>query len=273
MKKIQIDFEHKNCSAEIYVNGIPIRKYNDSDQPFVSIPLTYYRVDGINEIELLVNPGDSPSTARFDEKTISAAGVYASVRLVEYPLGVYPKDPSGKVLVEVMYQGTLNERASFPKSVKAAVDLGRTVGRWAWQDAEDLKLDKSTTTEITEVIREIHKAWGDGDGKTIIKRAKIRWDDGDKIAKRSIDERKKKEQQFIEEMKEGPEQTPYEWIMEPFDPSTFDLRVVAGGKMVQAIDKNYKPIVRTKPIPSMDGFVVDYPMFLSRIKGEWYIVR
>ena len=60
-KMIHVEMEHKNCSAEVYINDIPLDKYDAGDQPFISIPAHEYLIDGINKLELVVNPGPTPS--------------------------------------------------------------------------------------------------------------------------------------------------------------------------------------------------------------------
>ena len=97
---IHVEMEHKGCAAELYVNGIPIVKCNASEQPFISIPAHLELISGINNIEIIVNPGITPSKAREGNIQMDATGCYVKARLVRYPVDVYPGDSSGEVLID-----------------------------------------------------------------------------------------------------------------------------------------------------------------------------
>ena len=267
--KIQIDLEHKNCSVEMRLNDIPIRKYDAKEQPFVSVSAGYYLVDNVNTLELIINPGPTPSQARTGNTEMPQDEIYAALKLVDYPLGVYPGDPSGKILAKIEYTGLAGKNDTFPKTLTYRVDLGKQHVRWAWQDGADIKLDNDTKKEIMSLLMELRDAFTKGDGQKILDLAKMRLGDGDR-ANPAVD-RNKQNQRFIEHFKEY-ESYP-DWGMEPLSPLEADFRIVAGGKMVECIRNDWQPLIISKPLKDWDGDRYDYRVFLSKIKGKLHIVR
>jgi hypothetical protein len=51
------------------------------------------------------------------------------------------------------------------------------------------------------------------------------------------------------------------------DPAEYDLRLIADGQMIEAIAKDWLPIVRM----ANDDFC--YRMLLGRVDGEWQLMR
>ena len=267
--KIQIDLEHKNCSVEMRLNDIPIRKYDAKEQPFVSVAAGYYLVDNVNTLELIINPGPTPSQARTGNTEMPQDEIYAALKLVAYPLGVYPGDPSGKILAKIEYTGLAGQNDTFPKVLMYRVDLGKQHGRWAWQDGADIKLDNDTKKEIMSLLNVLHDAFVKGDGQKVLDLAKLRLDDGAR-ANSAVD-RNKQHQLFINDIKRY-ESYP-DWGMEPLSPLEAEFRIVANGKMVECIRHDWQPLLVSTPLKKRDGGRYDYRVFLSKIKGKLHIVR
>ena len=264
-KMIQVEIEKRNCGVELYVNGIPMRKSLLS-QPFNSISAHQYLIDGVNEIELVIFPGPTPSQVRIGHYEKDSAGIFAETKLVKYLVDVYPRDTSGELLVKTMWQGESNNKEIFPKIVKAKADLGHMFGRWPWQDAEKLELNKQTTNEIVEYVKAFHKAFTAGDGKQILSLAKMRLD----AAYRAYPgaDREHESSLFIndvEERKNNPA-----WKVTPLNPTQFDFRLCAGDRMVEIVNKDWKPTIRG--IFEDTGEEYSYRMFLSRINGKFHMV-
>ena len=268
-KMIHVEMEHKNCSAEVYINDIPLDKYDAGDQPFISIPAHEYLIDGINKLELVVNPGPTPSHAKRGSLKLDTTSIFGKARLVRYPVGVFTGDPSAEVLAEVIYRGKKGNQEMFPKVLSTNVDLGPMFGHWAWQDAETVMLDRKTVDSVMNYVKVIQEAYGKGDGELIIKKSKIELDETHRAY--PARNRANSERLFIRDMQEN--SILPGWKIEPLNSILPDLRVVANGKMIEAIARDWKPLVRTKPIPEYNNDVFDYQMFLSKINGEWQIVR
>ncbi|WP_020586520.1 hypothetical protein [Desulfobacter curvatus] len=273
--KIGVDYlmyaelEVRNCSAEGYINGIPfhICRFDSSESPKVSFPVNQYLIDGQNMIELVINPGPTPSKAKEGKNVEKADGIAAEFRLVTYPVGVFVGDESGKTICRASWHNEKGGEATFPMSFTSVVDLGPVFGPCLWQKADVLRLDKSTTNQVIDFIKVIYDAYEAGKPEIINKLASIRLNEG----YRAYPERDRSTmgRRFAVNLKKRAAMK--EWTMLPFNPDLFDLRLCAGGRMVECIRKDWQPIVAATLEDK--NVVYSYAMFLSRINGQWVIVR
>ena len=264
-KMIQVEMEKRNCDVEAYVNGIPMWR-SLFDQPFNSVSAHEYLIDGVNKLELVVFPGPTPSIARTEQQERDSTGVYAEARLVKYLIDVYPGDQSGEVLTRVVWQGQDNKKEVFPKIVTEKTDLGPMFGRWVWQDAEKLVLNKQTMDEITKYIKNFHQAFSAGDGKFILNLAKMSQD----ATYRAYPGRDREEDdaldlQDFQKRKENPA-----WKVSPLNFTQFDFRLCAEDRIVEVINKDWKPTIRG--VFQDTGRDYSYSMLLSRINGQFHMV-
>ena len=264
-KMIQVEMEKRNCDVEVYVNGIPMRRSLFS-QPFNSITAHQYLIDGANEIELVIFPGSTPSQARLGKQEHDVTGVYAEARLVKYPVGVYPRDPSGEVLTKITWHGQTNEKEVFPKIVSMKSDLGPMFGRWIWQDSEKLVLNKHTMDEITKYVKEFHSAFLKGDGRNILNSGKMRFD----AVYRAYPGRNRENDDALDLRDIKERQDNPAWKVTPLNPTQFDFRLCAGNRLVEIVNKDWKPTIRG--IFEDTGEEYSYRMFLSRINGKFHMV-
>jgi hypothetical protein len=263
-KMIHAEIRLKGCAAEMYVNGIPLTKIEAPPQSFISMPVPQYLLDGTNLLELVVNPGPTPSQARTPQGKKPAKGMSAEVRLVRYPVGVFTGDLSGEILAKAEWSGKDDEEA-FPILLSTSCDLGAQFGRWAWQDATKITLNDATRVEILTVVRNVYNAYQSGKADFILNLDRIRITEaaqaypGSDIAQDN--------QLFSRDLTANIANP--NWQMLPFDEAQFDFRLAAQGRLVECIRKDWNQIVAGK----IKEDILDYPMFLAKIKGQWQIVR
>lgn len=263
---IYVEVNKQNCDVELYVNGIPMRR-SSINQAVASIPAHQYLVDGVNEIELVVNPGPTPTQARTAQRELDATGVHAVARLVKYPVGVYPGDTSGEVLGTVQWTGQSSKKEVFPKVVTAKIDLGSMFGRWQWQDAEQVMMDKKTLSEVTNYAANFFAAFSASNGQEMLNFAHLRLEEGSKAYPGKV--LAEDNSLFLRDVEERKKNT--HWKVTPLQPALFDFRVCANGRMVEMVNSDWKPPFRGTFEGSDEEY--SYRMFLSKIKGQWKMVR
>lgn len=263
---IYLELNKNNCDVELYVNGIPMRSSSTSGDK-ASIPVHQFLVDGKNEIEIVVNPGPTPSKARTAQRELDSTGVQASARLVKYPVGVYPGDASGEVLGSVQWAGQNAKKEIFPKIVASTVDLGQLFGRWQWQDAEVVTLDKITLAEISAYVEKFYAAFSASNGQEMLAFSKLRLEESDKSypGKNPAEENA----MFLKDVEKRKQNKA--WKVTPLRPPLFDFRACANGRMVQIINSDWKSPFHGTFEGSDKEY--SYRMFLSKIKGQWVMVR
>lgn len=125
-----------------------------------------------------------------------------------------------------------------------------------------LTLDKATWTSAVEVIENIQKCYAKGEAGPIVALAKIKHAETERAFPAY-------EPGMLEAMFEDQLATYTDhpkWKPGSLSRDSYDLRLVADGRMIEAIAKDWRPIVR------MQGGAFAYRVMLGRIKGKWHIL-
>jgi len=286
---IHADLRVKKCIAEFYLNDIPLRRLNSSFQGFYSEAAHIWLVDGINEVKVVVCPGTTPSRAQVpppgdsvvsapkdaeDEKTAKESekedtggggDKEASISIVQYPVGVFAGDESsGQLMMKAEWTSVQAPAPKFPCVVSESRDLDRMFGTWAWQKADRLDLE-ADMSEVKGAVMYIHRAFEDGDGKRIAEMARHYLED----IGRAIPAYGTKRFTMDMIMDINGNAGRKGWTM-PIDCEEMDFRLCADGRLVQIIDRNWHPTIRT--IPQPDGEIYPFPVLIGRIDGELQIL-
>lgn len=263
---IHAEIELTRCTAELYVNGIPLRRKSHPGDRFASLAAHQYLIGGDNRLELLVEPGPTPSRARaVEERTRAMPGSAAIARIVRYEAGGFANHEEGEVLAEVKWEGEADTREAFPKSAGATVALGSR-SRWSWQDAPPLTLDEATRAEIEGVLSTVSRCFEQGDPAPLLRLLAPRFDEG--IRAYPVNDRETLTRELSAYVNEVAHDG---WKVRPLDPEGFDFRLCAGDRMVELVDRDWLPSLRffAPDEPEPYGYV----MFLARIDGRLAIVR
>jgi hypothetical protein len=253
------------CPVELYVNDIPVARAGGEIQPFASVPVPEFIIDGENSLTLVICSGPTPSSAvnsgdcewgpKADPKMEAVARI---ARLAD---GVMAEPGEGETLIELQWNG--EDGDSLPTVVTVTGDLGKQFGPWKWQSADELTLDEATRKSATAFIGTIKVAYEKCDPEPIIACAKIKHSE----AERAYPAYEKGFfEPMIREKLTGMKDAP-EWKPRNLPLDQYDLRLVAGGRMIEAIAKDWRPIIR------MDNDDYCFRMMFGRINGQWQIMR
>ncbi|MCZ6643284.1 MAG: hypothetical protein O7F71_17045 [Gammaproteobacteria bacterium] len=255
------------CKAELYVNQIPVTRIDPDQQDFVSMPVQQLLVDGVNSVELLLEPGLEPSRSRAPAEPKETEGMRALARLVRYPDGAFPDDESGTVIMTRSWEGASGQILDFPGIFECSSDLGPALGRWSWQDADRLTLDGAEMAELQRVLGDLHQAFANGEANRVTQLCQPRYRDGAvAYPARSYESIVAQ----ITRMLQADSQRD-DWQMEPLNAAQWDLRLCAQNRMVEAIDRDWRPIIRTRTRD--DGIPFEFPALLAKIDGQFRVVR
>lgn len=265
----------QGCTAELYVNGVPLRRRRSggaplpgsSAGPFASIPVQQYLVPGDNRIEILIEPGPTPRRAREPESSMRRMpGAAAVARVVRFEEGAFVDSENGEILAEVKWEGAADEDEAFPKSAGVTAALGARSGRWSWQDAPPITLDDATGAEIAHVLGTVAQAFERGDPAPVLALLKTRFDEGIRAYPRNDSETLTKElSNYVRDAAAD------KWKVRSLDPGAFDFRLCAGDRLVELVDRDWQPSLRFE-VPEEDE-PYGYPMMLARIDGRLAVVR
>lgn len=258
-----IDLSTYHAPYEMRINDIPFRSESADSIHTYSQPAHLYLVDGTNEIELAIPPGPSPSQWRTRPERSVPEFAHLRAKLVRYSVGdtIFS---GGLALVSLSWSA--NERLQ-GDSLRRQFELFPGFGRWAWQDAPKLVLDSHTIGEAIELVRHVRSAFVRRDASAIaqvaslvyndiaraypsITRSQLQFDFADMIERRSVVE---------------------QWEMAPLVESTLDFRLCGHDRMLDCIDRFWRPLIFARN--SASNRVFSYPIKLARIGGALRIVR
>ena len=276
VKVLQLDFFVSRCEAEVYINGIPIRYYKEHAQAS-SVPLLPYVIEGMNTLELVIDPGPTPSKALEGAEVVENAKRtnekgFAEAKVVRYPDGVYPGDPSGEVLATLGFD-VIAATAKKPRIARATFEIKKgdepNLVRWAWVDAKkiDLKKDEENIRRTVEYVWQCFSR-GDFTGEMFaLNQVSFQESFHAYPASLDVDANRRDMEEYFRNLAAKPD-----WAVEPLDMNQFDFRLCADDRMVQIINKNWMPTVRSLMMKS-SGRVINYAMFLGKVNGKFVALR
>jgi len=267
---IHAQLEVGDCTAELSVNGIPATRiaWSPTRIPIENVAAAQLLIPGTNMLELLVEPGATPSVARTDKRELPFKKMWAVARLVRFHDGASGLPEEGEILAEVKFrwEDASLDRQTFPQSTAIQVEMGAAFGRWAWQDAPELVQGDALREEANAVLDEVEAA--------------IRAFHADRFWSLT-------ELQIADVLRAYPAVTEgflrsdlatmfdhYRKMKDPVmarDRDAQDFRLVAGDKLLHCIDKDWSTTFKLRD-PD-DASAVPYTIMLGRIGGKLRIVR
>lgn len=260
-------------AAEFWLNDIPVIRL-DENSGFAGIQVNHLLVEGENEVEMVLFHGDEPLESKTgplppkEPKPPQAVDpkLKASVSLCKYPYGAAVGGPDRTELFQMTWGPSEETTIVVPLSVKDTCTPGMPAPRWKWQDADLLELDRETILELVELLESMCESIGRGDPEPFLERSAIRLQEIAVAYETDPAEKEDLIRRVIPQ--DGANES---FSMEALDPAMFNFRLCGGGRLIEAIAKDWKPLVRGGP--DAQGNPLAYDMILARIDGEWCIVR
>ncbi|OGS19038.1 MAG: hypothetical protein A2219_08235 [Elusimicrobia bacterium RIFOXYA2_FULL_50_26] len=254
--------------AEVYVNDIPLGLYDPVKSPSETQPVNQYLVDGKNEVAVVIEPGPTPSQSqslRREEKLAESGSI--QIQLTQYPEGVFPGSSSGQELLKIEWSADAGQTVTVPIRQSKIADLGRMYGVWQWQTAPRLDLSTARVAEVQRLLQQLVESLQRGDGTLFVSLAGVKFEENGRAYGLGVGERKEKWRDDLAEMAGEKD-----WRVLPVAQTGMDLRLCAGGRMIECIGRDWMPVLRANP--DAEGLpTVRYPIFLADIGGKLQIVR
>lgn len=258
--------EAKGCTAELLLNDIPLARIHPGRERFEALPVEEYLIPGSNWLEILVEGGKRPATARTDKRELDIADATVTAWLMRVEPGMLPDPARREILATVTFDRSLGYTDSrvFPQSRAVEVDLSRP-RRWSWQDAPDLTLDAALIDEVDAALEELAEAYRSRSANLVHGLSEILEKDAlsvypnltDAVLDLSLSE-------AFAKMAEAA--VP----VLPRDRASYSFRLVAGGRMVQCLDDDWSPSLK---LGHPSGTPMRVSAMLARIGGRLRLVR
>ena len=261
MNLLYADVTVENCIAELWLNDIPLGRATPAISN-VSVGAQMYVVDGDNSMELIVQPGFEPARARDRSTQPLPENASAHGRLVALAPGQFTDDPKAPVLLGAAWPGGAG---TAPYSVHARNFLGTMFGPWAWQSAPRLQLDAATTGAVHEVLERIRVSLQQGDPAVLGSLAMPKFEAAARaFPTRSLTDTVRQFSAVVTRNAASPG-----WQMPPLDPTQFNFRLVAGGRLIECVNRDWRATVRSAPRGG--GVPYYFPMFLGLAGGRFAV--
>lgn len=260
----------EECVAELYVNGAPISRLDyRRGVTMENTAAEQWIIPGTNTVEVLVEPGSTPSLARYEERDLERKPIVAIARLIRFEDGARGTVESGQLLAEAKWEWTPDkpDTQRFPKSEKATVDLGAAHGAWAWQSAPVLTLDDALIAEARAVIDDLEAAIRGGHVDRLWNLTELQQRECLRAFPAVSEEFVKTElASMVQNFREGGDAS---FLVR--DPAEHDFRLVCGGRLLELVDKDNQPSFRMVDPGTQQ--VSYFPTFVGRHGNELRVMR
>lgn len=264
-----IEAKVKGCAAEFYLNGFPLTVCSEDKGLELVQPVNQYVIDGENELAFVVKPGPIPSQAesgppegKTEAEVYVTGGESVTVSLCRYPYGAVTGGEERQVLQTLAWPLEIHEEThEYPLRMSVRFPVKTGTGPWQWEGLPEITLDDAARGEIAVFLEGLRTSLAERDPEPFLAAAAPRFDE---LAKAYEDPPFKKRNIFRRTLDEVDG-------MAELDPETFDLRLAAGGRLVECLANDWDPILRGAP--DKDGNEDHYDMFIGREAGAWKIYR
>ena len=270
--QIQAQLEIEGCTAELYLNDVPVMRLRPGDMKVQLLAVEQLVIPGKNRLEVLVEPGPTPNTAREASRVLEKGALgeapRASAKLVRFTITEEPSIADPEILMEATWQWPIgpDDPVLFPQSAVAERDLGDGRGPWRWQSLPPHVLDRGLHDEVMRFLDEMEAAFLQGD-------LDLLWD----LSRQQNEDVQRCYPGLTETFLRGDMARVVDFYRRspdpvfPRDPARTALRLAAGGRMLHVIDRDWTPTYKLRD-PD-DGTAVGVPMLLGRVDGKLRIVR
>ncbi len=257
---LHADLQVGDIAAELWLNDIPVTRLVPLERHFASVPANMFVVDGENTLELVVAPGFEPAESRVNYPPVANHND-ACGKLRSLAPGQFTGDDTAPVLITTEAGTELS-----PGRIQAKAQLGRNFGTWDWQLAPVLQLDTQTHASVADELVRIRAAFETGDSRYLSWLCRPKFEAAARAwPARPVATLLSQFASVIARYAAMPG-----WGMEPLDPDQFSFRLAAGARLVECINKDWKPTLRSAPLHG--GYPFYFPIFLGRTAGgHWAI--
>lgn len=253
--------------VEVFFNDFPVFRLDPAGADSLYQPVTVYAVSGANVITAYLASGSTPGTSKAGQKPHKApAGAALDIRLKSYPFGEVPGPTVGKLIQRLQWEATRDEQ--LPGQLRSKIDLTLPLGPWAWESAPKLDWSPSVESKLLQVLDQLRQAWQAGDTATFLSYFKTRVEEVAQAAGQAPAEALAAKAKRLAAKASDPN-----WRTFPITPELADFRLVANGRLVQCIGKDWDPLLRATTHPTSPEPTSFHNAMLAKHQGTWQALR
>ena len=256
-----LDLRLMDCAVDVWLNDIPLQRASAGpDAKLLTLPVAEYVREGDNLLTVVPYPGPTPSASREPQVAKVSPDARFEARLVFYEEGEFPGSGGGREAIAVAAGGDV-PMALRPVSNKRALRVAGVP--WAWQRATVLRLTPEERAALGRAIQFAHTAFAARDADQLLNFGQHYFAEYAR-AYPAISAAARAER-FRKGFAALPDDPP--WKVAPLDPSSIELRLCAEGRLVEVIDRQFRPLLRAESLP------YPFPMFIGLLDGQLQMLR
>lgn len=248
-----LELQCAGLHAVVRLNDVKISEYFPDAQVIVQIKLNQWIVEGENVLTLLVAAA-APALQTPDRHLLAYLF-----------MGLHGKQPDAEAAAATFDpSGNLQFKAEPPTKVWEHKFIGNPAfGRWAWEDADSVRIQPSHQAEIATLLNSIRGALNSREGATLVQLFSIRITETSRAL--GISEARAKDN-FSRAMEawQAP-QAP----LAPISIAELDFDSGAQFRVVAVSRKDRNPLIAA----SKSGSFSENTLYVSRIHDSWWVIR
>jgi hypothetical protein len=269
--RLIVRVQTKNLRAEVWVNGAPVAMLfpGEADTP-VAVPVNEFAVTGGNVVGIMLHAAPRPSAAGEPWASDGEAASYTgpaslSVRVAQYGPSESVAAGNPAPLATLDWQGMA---APLPAMAERRFNVDYAYGPWAWQSAQRYdSFDRVLRARAFDYLAYLHGLLAAGRIAEFVEANKLRLEE---ITARAYGI---SPQPLRRTLTRAIEQhaSNEEWSLSPLDPREIDLRLVAGGRMIECLRTNRHHALEFTRKESPETFFL--PAMIGVLGDSWQILR
>jgi hypothetical protein len=254
--------------VELLVNDIPLVYVTPAENSPTVVPLNAFSFSGRNTVSLLVHAAPSAARAELPWKDNALASIYMGPGQCTLSISRVEDGPSSAERVGPEL-GTLSwsgEATPMPLRVDGTFTITEPLGPWRWQEADEIGSQwMATQREVTAYIERLHDMLRAGQFGDFITESEVKIREL-ASAFGSDPEALRAGLRNQLELHAKPS-----FVLMPLNPSVFELRRVAGGRLVQCSGPNRGQLLEYRKVEGQGRFFL--PLTVGRDRGGWKVFR
>jgi hypothetical protein len=257
-----------DCDAELRLNDFPLLRV-DPARPSAQMPVHEFTTAGNNRLELVIWP--RPAHERAAEAPPPLACVAdgqraARARILLPRIGSVADETGARTLAQLDWAPPAGSGYEAPLTLQQDVMLPVNFPRWRWLEAPQIEDPLAHRANAFAFVRGIAEDLERGQAERMLLATRLRTEElALAYLRRPEDETARWRDQLLAWHADGR----LRWL--PLEAETFALRAVAGGRLLECLDGEGAPALRTEP--DEHGRSLALPLRMAAVEGNFYVLR
>jgi hypothetical protein len=264
---VRLDFS--GLRAEVWVNEIPVGIVVPGDASPVAIPVNQFLTFGRNSVGVMLHAGPVPSRAGDPWPSHPSAVSYTGAAKLNLRIAQYAPDQTALAddppsAATIDWQGPAVPQPSY---LQRELDVPTRLGPWIWESATRFaNVDSRLRSRVLEYLSYLHGLLNERRFDAFVDESAIKFNDLTERAYGLPPEPMRR--QMLEALNS---QSSPPNVLEPLNPNDLDLRLVAGGRMIECLRSDRRYVLEYQAPGQDDEFFL--PTMIGETAGRWRILR